>query len=159
MKANESKTCLCLFYNKDTAPIEITLNGVTIKSSKTINVLGVIFDQKLQWSEQIAHCTAKSSKALTAIKMIKIFFNTKELLQLITANFYSILYYNSEIWHLQSLKSNLKQKLLSSFAKAIQVCTKYCTVTSHLLICIIHTIEPPLKSLYYTNMPSAFSNL
>ena len=59
--------------------------------------------------------------------MIKKNFNTKELLQLITANFYSILYYNSEIWHLQSLKSNLKQRLLSSSAKAIQVCTKYCT--------------------------------
>ena len=71
MKINESKTCLCLFYNKDTTPIEIILNGVIIRSSKTINVLGVIFDQKLQWTEQIAHCTANSSKALTAIKMIK----------------------------------------------------------------------------------------
>ena len=127
MKINESKTCLCLFYNKDTTPIEIILNGVIIRSSKTINVLGVIFDQKLQWTEQIAHCTANSSKALTAIKMIKKIFNTKELLQLITANFYSILYYNAEIWLLQSLKSNLKQKLLSSSAKAIQVCIKFCT--------------------------------
>ena len=62
-----------------------------------------------------------------AIKMIKKNFNTKELLQLITANFYSILYYNSKIWLLQSLKSNLKQKLLSASAKAIQVCVKYCT--------------------------------
>ena len=69
MKINESKTCLCLFYNKDTTPIEIVLNGVSIKSSKTINVLGVIFDQYLQWSEHIAFCIAKSSKALTDIKM------------------------------------------------------------------------------------------
>ena len=63
-------------------------------------VLGVIFDQKLQWSDRVAHCIAKSNKALTAIRMIKRFFSTQELLQLITANFYSILYYNSEIWHL-----------------------------------------------------------
>ena len=96
-------------------------------SSKKINVLGVIFDQKLTWSDHIAHCIKKSSKALTAIRLIKNFFNTKELLQLITANFYSILYYNSEIWHLQSLKTNLKQKLLSASAKAIKICFKYCT--------------------------------
>ena len=59
--------------------------------------------------------------------MIKKFFNTNELLQLITANFYSILYYNSEVWHLQALKSNLKQKLLSASANAIKVCIKFCT--------------------------------
>ena len=105
MKVNESKTSLCLFYYKDTAPIEIQLNGVTIKSCKSLNVLGVVFDQKLQWSEQISNCIAKSNKALTAIRLIKKFFNTGELLQLVTSNFYSILYYNSEIWHLNNLKA------------------------------------------------------
>ena len=34
MKVNEAKTCLCLFYHKDTTPIEITLNNVRIKSEK-----------------------------------------------------------------------------------------------------------------------------
>ena len=107
--------------------VVIKFNGVSIVSSKKINVLGVIFDQKLQWSDHIAHCITKSSKALTAIRLIKNNFTTKELLQLITSNFYSILYYNSEVWHLQSLKMNLKQKLLSASAKAIKTCIKYCT--------------------------------
>ena len=48
-------------------------------------------------------------------------------MQLITSNFYSILYYNSEIWHIQSLKCNLKQKILSSSAKAIKTCVKFKT--------------------------------
>ena len=43
------------------------------------------------------------------------------------SNFYSVLHYNSEIWHLEPLKSNLKSKLLSSSAKAIKMCVKYCT--------------------------------
>jgi hypothetical protein len=127
MKVNEAKTDLCLFHNQDTTSVVIKFNGVSIVSSKMINVLGVIFDQKLQWSDHIAHCITKSSKALTAIRLIKNNFTTKELLQLITSNFYSILYYNSEIWHLQSLKQNLKQKLLSASAKAIKTCIKYCT--------------------------------
>ena len=46
-------------------------------------------------------------------------------LNLITSNFYSILYYNSEIWHLPSLKPTLKQKLLSASARALKVCNSY----------------------------------
>ena len=127
MKVNDAKTCLCLFYNKDTTPIEIKLNSTVVKSSKSINVLGVIFDQKLQWAEHVAQTILKSNKALNAIRLIRKFFTTKELLQIVTSNFYSIFYYNSEIWHLQSLKSTLKQKLLSSSAKAIKACVKHCT--------------------------------
>ena len=100
------------------------LNDVTIRSTTKINILGVIFDQKLQWSDHISYCISKSNKALVAIRLIKRYFNSKELLQLVTSNFYSILYYNSEIWHLDSLNSNLKQKLLSSSAKAIKTCAK-----------------------------------
>ena len=127
MKVNEGKTCLCLFHKNDTPPIEIKLNGVTIRSKTSINVLGVIFDQKLQWSEHISQCINKSSKALNAIRLIRRFFTTKELLQIVTSNYFSILYYNSEIWHLPTLKNNLKQKILSSSAKAIRTCVKYCT--------------------------------
>ena len=59
--------------------------------------------------------------------MIKKYFTTKELLQLVTSNVFSTLYYNSENWHLHSLKGTLKQKLLSTSAKAIKMCVKYCT--------------------------------
>ena len=38
------------------------------------------------------------------------------------SNYYSVLYYNSEIWHLPTLKPNLKQKLLSASANAIKLC-------------------------------------
>ena len=121
------KTDLCLFHSRDAAPLVKKFNGVSIASSKKKNVLGVIFDQKMHWSDHIGYCIQKSSKTLTAIRLIKGFFTTKELLQLITSNFYSVLYYNSEIWHLQSLKTNLKHKLLSTSAKAIKTCVKFCT--------------------------------
>ena len=124
---NESKTELCLFYNRDTTPIEIIINGVAIRSKPCINILGVIFDQKLQWSEHISQCISKSSKSIVAIKMIKKFFNTRELLTFVTSNVYSVLYYNAEIWLLPTLKSTLKQKLLSCSAHALKCCVKYCT--------------------------------
>ena len=125
MKVNEAKTDLCLFFKHDTTQITITLNQKQIISKVKINVLGVIFDSKLQWALHVAHAMKKATMALNAIRLISKFFNTKELLQLITSNFYSILFYNSEIWHLPTLNNNLRQKLLSSSAKAIKVCMKF----------------------------------
>ena len=115
----------CVFYKHDCTPLIIDINGKYLISNKTINVLGVIFDTKLQWAPQIANCVSKSISALNAIKLTKNFFNKQELLQLVTSNFFSVLYYNSEIWHLPSLNNNLKTKLMSVFARALKVCMYY----------------------------------
>ena len=125
MVVNESKTDLCVFHRNDCTPIVLEINGRFIISKKTINVLGVIFDTKLQWTEHVGKCCSKALKALNAIKLIKRYFTKDELLQLITSNVLSILYYNSEIWHLPNLKGNLKQKLLSVSAKAIKISMYY----------------------------------
>lgn len=51
---NKSKTELCLSHCRDTEPITIVLNNNMITSKPTINVLGVLFDSNLQWSNQVA---------------------------------------------------------------------------------------------------------
>jgi hypothetical protein len=102
---------LCLFYKNDTAPISITLEGPSITSAKNINVLGILFDIKLAWTPHIYNTIVKASKSSNALKLIRKIFNTKEFLMLLTSDYYSILYYNSEVWLLQS-DINLKKKLL-----------------------------------------------
>ena len=121
LKVNESKTELCLFYRRDTQQIEIFLGDVSVKSKAHMNVLGVCFDSKLSWSQHTANSINKAQKALHAIKLIKKYFSQSEILTLLTANFYSILYYNSEIWHLPSLKPELKQSILSASARALKL--------------------------------------
>ena len=71
-----------------------------------MNVLGIIFDSKLQWGPQITSTLTKANKALYAISLIKSQFSTDELLKLITSNFYSVLYYNSEVWKIPTLIQN-----------------------------------------------------
>ena len=44
-----------------------------------------------------------------------------ELKQLLTSNFYSLLYYNAEIWMIPSLHANLKKHLLSCFPQALKI--------------------------------------
>ena len=124
LKVNEIKTELCLFYKLDFAPVTINIRGSAITSKNTMGVLGVLFDSKLQWVQHIALAIKKANIALSAIKLIRKYFNKNELLTLLTANFYSRLYYNSEIWLLSSLNVRNKKQLLSSSAKALK-CTMY----------------------------------
>jgi hypothetical protein len=46
-QANKSKTDLCLFYKTDIMPITVIVDGVHI------DILGVFFDSKLNWTEQV----------------------------------------------------------------------------------------------------------
>ena len=104
--------------------MKTSVSGQEVQSKLQINVLGIIFDSKLQWGPQIASALKKSSKALNAIRLIKRFLDSNELLQLITSNFYSVLYFNSEVWHLNTLHHSLKNQLLSHSPKAIKICTR-----------------------------------
>ena len=106
-------------------PVEIIINNSVIKTSNEMNVLGVTFDQKLTWSPHISKQINKANKALHAIRLIKKYFTQKEILSLITANYFSVLYYNSEVWHLPTLKPEIKQHLLSASANALKLAQRY----------------------------------
>ena len=135
LKVNESKTEICMFHRNDSHSIEIELNGITLKSTPQIKVLGVIFDSGLKWTQQITNTVRKAKMALNAIKLIKKYFSPTEIRTLLTANFFSILYYNSEIWHLPTLNPKLKQTLLSASANALKLClTNYDQMTSFMQI-------------------------
>ena len=141
LKVNEDKTEIVLFYRKDSRPITLKLNGTQLVSKNSMNVLGVIFDSKLQWAQQVANSVQRARKALSAIGIIRRYFTTNELLGLMTSNYYSILYYNSEIWHVPSLKTQIKQLILSASAKALKVCM-FKPETYRLSVCMRSTTGP-----------------
>ena len=123
LKVNDSKTEICLFHKSDVRSINITINEVIITSKRTMNVLGITFDSKLQWGPQIENVIIKANKAKHAIMLIRRFFTKNEINTLLTSNFYSILYYNCDVWLIPSLKPQLKQQLLSASAKALRLST------------------------------------
>ena len=61
LKLNEDKTEVVLFYRNDHAPIIITLNGIIIKTKTSMNVLGVQFDSKLTWHDQVNKAIKKDT--------------------------------------------------------------------------------------------------
>ena len=125
LKVNETKTELCLFNRKDQPPLQIVVNNQQLISKTHMNVLGVSFGCKLNWQNQIENSITKAKKALNAIKIIRKYFNKNELLTLITANYYSVLYYNSEIWHLPSNTHSSKKQLLSASALPLKLCVRH----------------------------------
>ena len=59
---NEAKTDLCLFCRYDSPPLVIKINGKYVISKKVINILGVTFDSKLQWGDQVLPPVTKPPK-------------------------------------------------------------------------------------------------
>ena len=122
---NEEKTEICLFHRADHEAVEIVINDQRIKSKKTINVLGVLFDSKLQWTNQVSQAIHKSKRALHGIKLIKKYLTKNETKMLMTSNFYSVLYYNCEIWLSPDLSGRNKQQILAASANALKLLNNF----------------------------------
>jgi hypothetical protein len=56
---------------------------------KDFNVLWVLIDSKLQWNEHVAKAISKSNYSLNGLKLIRKYFSTKELVNLVTSNYFS----------------------------------------------------------------------
>jgi hypothetical protein len=119
---NNSKTEMCLFHRNDQNQVLVNVAGSQVKTQKSMNVLGVVFDCNLNWREQVANAIKKSNKTLYAIRMIRKYFNQTELKILLNSFYYSVLYYNAEIWLTPSLQAGPKQQLLSASSNALRTC-------------------------------------
>ena len=62
LKVNEWKTEMCLFHRNGNRMITICVNNTQIISTPQINFLGVTFDSKLNWNEQVAKTIKKPKK-------------------------------------------------------------------------------------------------
>ena len=86
-----------------------------------MNILGEIFDSKLNWGEYISNVIKKSKRSFQAIKVIKKYLPKSALLTLLKSSFYPILYYNSEIWLLQNLTKVHLNYVLAASALTLKI--------------------------------------
>jgi hypothetical protein len=99
MIINNNKTEICLFYKM------------------MLHLLEALFDCKLQWMHHVNQVMHKANKAINAIQ-----FFTSELGSIVTSNFYYMLFYNSETWHLPNLNIYLKHALFVASANCLKMC-------------------------------------
>jgi len=87
LQVNESKTEMCIFHGNTDG--SLLIDNVLISSKNDINVLGITFDSKLQWSSQVSRVIKGANNSLQTITLIRKYFTASEILQLLTSNFYS----------------------------------------------------------------------
>jgi len=121
MKVNIAKTELVVFGRKYTE-IQVDIKGVNLCSKKTMRVLGVSFDYKMEWSNHINDVTKAVQKIQFGIRCLKKFLEPSELLMLVTTLGFSKLYYGAAVWLSRSLHSINQKQLIRTSAGLIKAC-------------------------------------
>ena len=104
---NESKTEVCLFHNEDQPLINIIIMGVSVRSTKSINVLGDIYDSKLNWNIHVAKTIAKAKRSLFGLKLLKKYFNNQEMRRLLDSHFNYISFERLHVIHKKCTPSQI----------------------------------------------------
>jgi len=148
LKVNLEKTELTIFHRHDTSSANIKVKDMVVNSSSTLKVLGIVFNNRLQWDKQVQKVTRETRRSLQGLKIIKRHFTEQELIILVTSLCFSKLYYGSQVWLLPTLKESLFGKLFSQSGQCLKICNR------ELLYINLHKkylrASPKLFSLYHT---------
>ncbi len=94
------------------------------EKDNTLKVLGIVFDNRLQWDKQVEKVTRETRRSLQGLNIIKRHFTEQELLTLVTSLCFSKLYYGSQVWLLPTLKESLYKKLFSQSGQCLSICNR-----------------------------------
>ena len=121
---NESKTEVCLFTRFDIKSLTVNIGTNVVKVSQQMKILGVTFDSKLTWFNQVCNSITSANKAKQALRIVSKYFTSAELLKLSTAYFYSKLYYGAKVWLMSTLSGIQKKKLFQASGRMLVIVSK-----------------------------------
>jgi hypothetical protein len=124
MVVNSSKTeLLYLHRKKSDEPCAIECEGKTIHAAKSIKALGVIVTDTLDWTDHVDQVIDRTSHTIRRIRFLSKWLTKDELLQLVTSQYFGIVYYASPVW-MGSLKATNWRRLNTSHYRAIRSALK-----------------------------------
>ncbi len=101
MVVNTNKTEL-LFLSRDKLfrdkELVLSFEGSSIVSQPHIKALGTIISRDLSWAKHINHAIAKSNHTIKRIKFLSKWLDKKDLLQLVTTQYFPIVFYSAPLW-------------------------------------------------------------
>jgi len=86
-----------------------------------MKVLGILFDNNMNWEPQVQSCTKKCAKLTHALRYLRRHLNNNQMRQVTTSFLFSVLMYGSEVWYHKHLSFNLKQRIRSTHYKALRI--------------------------------------
>ncbi len=73
-----------MFHQNKNTDGDLKIDNTTILSKSEINVLGLTFDSELNWRPQVSSAIKGANHSLQAIKMIRKYFKTSDIIQLLS---------------------------------------------------------------------------
>ena len=99
LSLNVGKTNYVLFTRKTVITnLDIKIGEINIERKSHVKFLGLLVDEKLEWSEHIKYCTSKLSSSLYALNSSKKYLTTKHLIMLYNSLVYPYLSYGILLW-------------------------------------------------------------
>ncbi len=101
MIVNSNKTeLLFLTRNKllSGKVLNLDFEGSTIHSQSQIKALGTIFSSDLSWHKHIDYAIKKSNHIVKRIRFLSRWLDKKDLLQLVTTQYFPVIFYSSPLW-------------------------------------------------------------
>ncbi len=97
MVVNAAKTELMVF-DKDVREMDVMCDGNNVRSAPEMGVLGITFDNRLNWEAQLKRTLKTCQRFKPALRALKQKLTKREFLQVVTSHYFSKLYYCSEMW-------------------------------------------------------------
>lgn len=119
MVCNVDKTELMLMNSEH--QIELEVDSMKITTQSTMKVLGIMFDDKLKWSEHVDGVVKKTNRILHGLRQIRGILNKEQSKCVVTSFYFSVLFYGCEIWLHRHLSFHLKKKLRSAHYRALRL--------------------------------------
>jgi len=127
--------------------LHIAIGGVPIKNVKEINYLGIIIDQRLNFTSHAAHVAAKAGKVARNLARIlpNVSAATPKKRRLLAGVTHSILLYGSPIWSGKMSTCGLTELAECQRMMTLRVASAYCTVSTDAALVIAGI--PPIDLL------------
>jgi len=117
MTCNHLKTELIIFNEDD---IEINVGGSSVRSGKTMKVLGVLIDNDLNWSPYVEKILSKSRSLLFAFRYLRRHLEIKDMKFIVNAHLISRLSYACAAWS-HSLSYRHKIRIRSAYFSTLRI--------------------------------------
>jgi len=122
MVTNTNKTELIYFSRKPIMdPPNLEVDGIVISPKKQLKVLGMIFQDDLREDAQVSRIIKSCKTLIPKLRFLGRFLTREQMKTVVTAQFYSRMYYGCEIW-LNDLTAARSWRFLNSLHyKALRV--------------------------------------
>jgi len=121
MVVNEAKSEVVIFSRKKICKSDLNIAGTTITSKRSMKVLGTIFDGCLSWEDHIKQNVKTCTWKLSVLRRLRRSFTKQQFLRILTAQYFSKLYYCSQVWLTVNTKKSLWNLVNSPHYKAVRI--------------------------------------